>query len=84
MVLRHAEAGGGSANQNTRGYEVQTSFNGNTWTTIADVRSNSQAVSGHAQDLHLGARYVRVVIADPAQNGETSARLPELEVYAPQ
>ncbi|HEX8630923.1 MAG TPA: discoidin domain-containing protein [Catenuloplanes sp.] len=82
IALRHAEAGGGPPNQNTRDYEVHTSTDGNTWTTVADVQTNTQPVSGHALALPIAARYVRVVIANPSQNGEITARLPELEVYA--
>ena len=81
VVLYHAGAGGAAVQLNTRGFTVQTSVDGTTWTTVAVVTDNVKSVTTHA--VNAQARYVRVLIAVPTSTDVQVARLFELEVYGP-
>jgi predicted alpha-1,2-mannosidase len=80
VTVRHAGAGGESTTWNTRDFDLQTSANGTTWTTVAQVRGNAASVSTHA--VSGNARYVRLNVITPAQDANTAARLYEVEVYS--
>jgi V8-like Glu-specific endopeptidase len=81
IVVRHAQAGGESATWNTRTFDLQTSTNGTTFTTVASVAANTAAVTTHA--VSATTRFVRLNITAPTQDGSAAARIYELEVYAP-
>jgi glucose/arabinose dehydrogenase len=80
IVLRHAGAGGESAALNTRDYSVQVSGNGATWVTVVAEGGNTANVTGYAVSAY--ARYVRLRITAPSSNGNTTARIYEMEVLA--
>jgi RHS repeat-associated protein len=80
VVIRHAAAGGESASWNTRDYTVQVSTNASTWTTVATVSANTDPVTTH-QFAATTARYIKLNITTPTQNGDPAARIYELEVY---
>jgi hypothetical protein len=80
LVVRHAGAGGESAGWNTRDFDLQVSADGSTWTTVASPRGSTADVTTHAVDVT--GRYVRLNVVTPTQNGDTAARVYELEAYA--
>ncbi len=80
VVLRHAQAGGEPATLNTRDYDLQTSVDGVSWSTALQVRGNTAATTTH-QLTPVRARYVKVAVLTPAQDGSGTARIYELEVY---
>jgi hypothetical protein len=79
LVVRHAGAGGEDAAWNTRDYDLQTSTNGTTWTTAAQVRANTANVT--TTTTNVDARYIRMNIITPTQNTNTAARIYEFEAY---
>ncbi|MGI5185979.1 carbohydrate-binding protein [Dactylosporangium sp. CA-152071] len=81
VVIRHAGAGGENAAFNTRDFDVQTSTDGTTWTTVSQVRGNTGNVTT-STFAAAGVRYVRVNVIAPTSNADTAARLYEVEVYA--
>ncbi|MBO4206684.1 LamG-like jellyroll fold domain-containing protein [Micromonospora echinofusca] len=81
VVLWHAYAGGECSCWNTKDYDIQTSTDGTAWTTALQVRGNTSAVSRHTFTSPVSARYVKVVVITPTQNGATTARLYEVAVY---
>ena len=81
FVLKHAGAGGEAAAFNTRDFDLQTSVDGVTWTTVFAARGNTANVSTHTVSP-VSARYVRVNVLAPTQNTDTAARIYELEVYS--
>lgn len=80
VTLRHAAAGGESASWNTRDYDLLVSTDGVTFTTVVQARANTAAVTTHT--VAVTARYVRLNVVTPAQDGNTAARIYEVEVYA--
>lgn len=78
VTVQHAEAGGESASYNTQDFSLEVSTDNANWTTVARVRGNTLARTSHPIPP-TQARYIRLVITDPGS--DTSARIPELEVY---
>ena len=79
VVIHHAAAGGESPGWNTRDYDLQTSLDGATWTTVAQARGNTAAVTTHTF-TPAGARHLRLNIINA---GATSAaRIYEVAAYA--
>ncbi|WP_305783637.1 GH92 family glycosyl hydrolase [Symbioplanes lichenis] len=78
VVVRHAGAGGENPAWNTRDFDVQTSADGATWTTRAQVRASTADTT--TSTVNADARYVRVAVVTPAQNGTGAARIYEVEV----
>ena len=79
-MIKHAGAGGEATAWNTKAFTLQTSTDGATWTTVATVSTSSASVTTHAITPRT-ARYVRLNISTPTQNGDPAARIYELEVY---
>ncbi|WP_412543186.1 GH92 family glycosyl hydrolase [Longispora sp. K20-0274] len=79
VVVRHAAAGGESANYNTRAFTIGTSTDGTTWTTVATVTANTASTTTHP--VSGSARYVRIDVTVPTQTTNAAARIYELEVY---
>ncbi|MFI6504294.1 discoidin domain-containing protein [Nonomuraea typhae] len=80
FTVRHAQAGGESAAWNTRAFTIQTrSSTSEPWTTAVTVSANTAAVSEHP--VAAAARYVRLNITTPAQNGDPAARIYEFEAW---
>ncbi|WP_213009510.1 discoidin domain-containing protein, partial [Paractinoplanes toevensis] len=78
VVLRHAGAGGEYPSWNTRDFDIQTSPDGTTWTTRASVRGNT--ADSTTTSFSADARYVRLTVITPASDGNTAARIYEMEV----
>lgn len=80
VLIRHAGAGGEYRSWNTRDFDLQTSDDGSTWTTRSQVRGNTADSTTTA--VGVDARYVRLAIVTPAQDGNGAARIYQLEVRA--
>ncbi|GAA2555342.1 GH92 family glycosyl hydrolase [Winogradskya consettensis] len=78
VVIRHAGAGGEYSRWNTRDFDVQTSPDGSTWTTRAQVRANTADTT--TTTVNADARYLRVAVVTPTQDGTTAARIYEVDV----
>ncbi len=81
VVLRHAGAGGEKASWNTKDFDVQTSLDGTTWTTVAQVRGNTASTTTHTFTPRT-ARHLRLNVITPTNDSDTAARIFELEAYA--
>jgi hypothetical protein len=81
VVVRHAGAGGENTAFNTRDYDLQTSTDGTTWTTVAQTRGNTANVTTNAFGP-VQARYLRLNVLAPTSNADTAARVYEFEAYA--
>ncbi|GAA2851382.1 alpha-1,2-mannosidase [Actinoplanes cyaneus] len=80
VVIRHAGAGGEYPSWNTRDFDVLTSADGATWTTRAQVRGNT--ADSTTTTIDADARYVRLNVLTPANDGNTAARIYELDIRA--
>jgi len=80
IVIRHAGAGGETADWNTRGFKIHVSTDGKKFTTVVNVTDNDKDVSTHAIDP-VTARYVQLEVIAPTQDGDPAARIYEMEVY---
>ncbi|WP_067499380.1 GH92 family glycosyl hydrolase [Actinoplanes sp. TFC3] len=78
VVIRHAGAGGEYPQWNTRDFDVQTSADGSTWTTRAQVRGNT--ADSTTTTVNADARYLRVAVVTPTQDGSAAARIYEVDV----
>ncbi|MFD9636897.1 discoidin domain-containing protein, partial [Streptomyces violascens] len=78
ITVRHAGAGGESADWNTKDFDLSVSADGSTWTTAAQVRGNS--ADSTTSSVTGPARYVRLAVITPTQNSDPAARIYELEV----
>jgi hypothetical protein len=84
ITVRHAGAGGETAAFDTRDYDLQTSMNGSTWVTVAQVRGNAADSTGHLFTTPVTARYVRLHVLTPTQTADDAARIYEIETYVQQ
>ncbi|MEV4517844.1 ThuA domain-containing protein [Dactylosporangium sp. NPDC049525] len=80
VVIRHAGAGGENTAFNTRDFDVQTSVDGTTWTTVSQIRGNTANVTTSTFGP-AGVRYLRVNVLVPTNNTDTAARIYEVEAY---
>jgi predicted alpha-1,6-mannanase (GH76 family) len=80
FTIQHAGAGGENALWNTRDFNLQTSTDGSTWTTVATVTGNTANTTNHPIAART-ARYVRLNITTPASDGNGAARVYELQVF---
>lgn len=80
LVVKHAGAGGESTAWNTKAYNIQVSANGSSWTTVATVGNNTGNTSVH-DIAPTNARYVKLNVTTPAQDGNPAMRIYEFEVY---
>jgi len=79
VIVRHAQAGGESATFNTRDYDLQTSNDGVSFTTIAQVRGNTAAVT--TTGMLSMARFLRINVITAEQASNNAARIYEVEVF---
>ena len=77
-VVRHAEAGGLEPELNTRNYTVETSLDGETWTTVGTHVANTDPVND-IKITPVEARYVRVNVTNGGNDG--IVRIGDIEVY---
>ena len=77
-VVRHAEAAGLEPELNSRDFTVETSLDGETWTTAGTHTDNLSPVTD-AAITPVEARYVRVTVTDAGTDG--IVRIGDIEVY---
>ena len=77
-VVRHAEAGGLEPGLNSRDFTVETSLDGETWTTAGTHKGNTTPVTD-ASITPVEARYVRVTVTKGGTDGYV--RIGDIEVY---
>jgi predicted alpha-1,2-mannosidase len=80
VVIKHAGLGGENTGWNTGAYAVQTSTDGTSFTTRASASGMRSSRTVH-QFAAVSARFVRINITTPSNNGNAAARIYELEVY---
>jgi hypothetical protein len=78
VTVRHAQAGGESATFNTRDFDLQVSSDGATFSTVAQVRGNTAAVTTTA--VVATTRFVRLSVVTAEQASNRAARIYEVEV----
>ncbi len=76
----HAEAGGESADMNTKSYAIYVSEDG---AAFEEVRSVTRNTAGTTHDAFapVNAQYVKLVVNKPTQGSDSAARIYEVEVY---
>ncbi len=77
-VIRHAEAGGLDPELNSRDFTVETSLDGETWTTAGTCQANTAPVTD-ASITPVEARYVRLNVTNGGKDGYV--RIGDIEVY---
>ncbi len=77
-VVRHAEAGGLAPQLNSRDFIVETSLDGETWTTVGSQVGNTSAVTD-VSITPVEAQYVRVTVTNAGIDG--IVRIADIEVY---
>ena len=77
-VVRHAEASGLDPQLNSRNFTVETSLDGETWTTAGTYVDNTAPVT-EATITPIEARYVRVNVTNGGADGYV--RIGDIEVY---
>ncbi|WFF04595.1 GH92 family glycosyl hydrolase [Micromonospora sp. WMMD1076] len=80
FVVKHAGLGGETTGWNTGAYTIATSTDGTTWTNRVSVSGNRSSRTYHPI-ASATARYVRLAITAPTNNGNSAARIDEFEVY---
>jgi predicted alpha-1,2-mannosidase len=81
FVVKHAGLGGETTGWNTAAFSISTSTDGSTWTQRAAVSASRASRTYHPIAM-VSARYVRLDITTPTNNGNGAARIDEFEVYA--
>ncbi|WNI14504.1 GH92 family glycosyl hydrolase [Actinacidiphila sp. ITFR-21] len=79
LTVRHSGAGGEDPAWDTRDFDLAVSPDGTAWTTVAQVRGNT--ADSTTSQVGANARWVRLSVITPTQNGDPAARIYELEVY---
>ena len=77
-VVRHAEAAGLEPTLNSRDFTVETSLDGETWSTVGTHTGNTAPVTD-AAITPVEARYVRVNVTNGGADGYV--RIADIEVY---
>jgi len=80
FVIKHAGLGGETTGWNTGAFNIQTSTDNVNWTTRVTVSGNQSSRTYHPITA-VTARYVKLNITTPTNNGNTAARVYEFEVY---
>jgi hypothetical protein len=77
-AIRHAGANGLSRDLNTRHFMVQARTDGEAWTTIDEVKGNTNEVTDVDVEP-VKASSVKIIIADPG--ADSTARISDLEIF---
>lgn len=77
-VIRHAEAGGLDPWLNNRDFTIETSENGQDWTTIGTYANNTDPVNDQSVDP-VKARYVRLTVTKGGNDGYV--RIGDIEIH---
>jgi predicted alpha-1,2-mannosidase len=80
FVVKHAGLGGENTGWNTGAFAIQTSTDGSTFTTRVSVSGNRSSRTFHPISA-ASARFVRLNVTTPTNNGNAAARIDEFEVY---
>lgn len=78
--IAHAEAGGESADMNTKAYTILVSTDGVTYVPVVSITQNTSANTSDAF-APVSARYVKLSVEKPTQKADTAARIYEIQVY---
>ncbi len=81
FVIKHAGLGGETTGWNTGAFAIDTSTDGTTWSTAVNVSGSRSSRTFHPIAART-ARFVRLRIITPTNNGNNAARIYEVEVYA--
>jgi predicted alpha-1,2-mannosidase len=81
FVIKHAGLGGENTGWNTGAFNIQTSTDGTNFSTAATVSGNIASRTVHTLTTARSARFVRVNITTPTNDGNNATRLYEVEVY---
>ena len=65
---------------NTRDYDIQVSTDNVTWTTVVQRRANT--ANATTDTVTATARYVRLKVLTPTQDGNSATRIYEMEVMS--
>jgi hypothetical protein len=82
IIVRHAGAGGEGSDLDTRDFTLSTSADGIVFSPVAAAVGNVDDVTVH-DFAAVKARFVRIDVTRPTQNGDIATRIYELEVYGP-
>ena len=77
-VVRHAETGGLEPELNSRDFTVETSLDGETWTTVGTHVDNTAPVTD-ITITPVEAQYLRVAVTNGGTDGRV--RIGDIEVY---
>jgi Glycosyl hydrolase family 92 catalytic domain/F5/8 type C domain/NedA-like, galactose-binding domain len=80
FVVKHAGLGGENTGWNTGAFTIQTSLDGSTWSTAVTVSGARSSRTYHPVSAR-SARYVRLNVTTPTNNGNNATRIYEFEVY---
>src|SRR5262249_33909629 len=80
FVIKHAGLGGETTGWNTGAFAIDTSTDGTTFTTVVNVSGSRSSRTFHSITPRT-ARFVRLRIVTPTNNGNNAARIYEVEVY---
>ncbi len=80
FVVKHAGLGGENTGWNTGAFSILTSTDGTNWTNRVSVSGNRSSRTYHPIAA-VSARYVRLDVTTPANDGNAAARIDEFEVY---
>ncbi|HEX6683033.1 MAG TPA: GH92 family glycosyl hydrolase [Candidatus Limnocylindrales bacterium] len=80
FVVKHAGLGGETTGWNTGAFSISTSVDNQSWTSRVNVSGNRSSRTHHPIAA-VSARYVRLDVTTPSNNGNTAARIDEFEVY---
>ncbi len=80
FAIKHAGQGGETTGWNTGAFNIQTSTDGSTWTTVVSVSGNQASRTTHTIASRT-ARYVRLNSTTATNNGNTATRIYEFEIY---
>ena len=78
--ISHAEAGGESADMNTKSYAIYVSEDGGAFEEVRSVTRNTAGTT-HDTFAPVNARFVKFVVNKPTQGSDSAARIYEIEVY---
>ena len=78
--ISHAEAGGESADMNTKSYAIYVSEDGGAFEEVRSVTRNTAGTT-HDTFAPVNARFVKRVVNKPTQGSDSAARIYEIEVY---
>jgi predicted alpha-1,2-mannosidase len=81
FVLDHAGLGGENTGWNTGAFTISTSTDNTNWTPAVSV-SGSRSSRTYHPIVARSARYVRLNVTTPTNNGDTATRIYEFGVYA--